>query len=278
MVPRLIRLLEKTHKESEFFGRPFNVYPELLVYYGLSLANLGKFKEGEVYCEKALNFAHRMNHLSTLGIIDFFYSWLFVVKGDGENIVRHARNSIKYLEEGGFPLVLPTAWYMLGKGYYYLGDFENALTHVQKGLKMQKDLGFLYRRSTLYYGMSMIHLDLGDFKNAQNCAEKALNLAQENHEEYVEGISWTLLGRVLGKKEHAQIDRAEEYILKGIKVLVELKLKPYVSRGYFCLGEFYADMGREEEALEYLKKAEDNFKEMGMDYYMNRTRRILDRL
>jgi hypothetical protein len=27
-----------------------------------------------------------------------------------------------------------------------------------------------------------------------------------------------------------------------------------------------------------LKKAEDNFKEMGMDYYMNRTRRILDRV
>jgi tetratricopeptide (TPR) repeat protein len=124
----------------------------------------------------------------------------------------------------------------------------------------------------------MIHLGLGELKSAQNCAEKALDLAQKNHEKCVEGFSWSLMGRILGKKEHPHIDRAEEHILKGIKILEELKLKPFVSIGYFYLGELYADTGNQHQALNHLKKAEEMFREMGMDYWLGKTKEVMDKL
>jgi tetratricopeptide (TPR) repeat protein len=195
--------------------------------------------------------------------------------GDGENLIKHSKNCIKYCEEGEVPIFLPWAWSLLGMGHYYLGEFETALKHVQKGLKMQKDMGISMNMSLQNYNMGMIHLGLGELKSAQSCAEKALDLSQENHEKYVEGISWTLLGRVIGKKKHPQIDRAEEHILKGIKILDELKVKPLVSVGYFYLGELYTDTGKQDKALNYLKKADEMYQEMDMDYYLTKTQEVL---
>ena len=278
MAFRVISLLEKTHKESEFFGRPFNVYPELHGHCGYSLARLGKFSEGEALCEKGLRFAQGMNHFGTLGVVELLYSWLFVVKGDGENAINHSKNCIKYFEEGDVPVILPWAWSLLGTGHYYSGEFETALKHVQKGLKMQKDVGITMFLSWVYHYMGMIHLGLGEFKSAQHCAEKSLNLAQENHEKHIEGMSWISLGRIVGKKEPPKIERAEEYILKGIKILDELKLKPLYAPGYHFLGELHADVGKHDKALENLKKAEGMFKEMGMDYYLTKTLEALGRL
>ena len=71
---------------------------------------------------------------------------------------------------------------------------------------------------------------------------------------------------------------AEEYILKGIKILEELKLQPYVSTGCLFLGELYADVGQREKALENLKTAEVMFQEMGMDYYLAKTKKVLERV
>jgi hypothetical protein len=43
------------------------------------------------------------------------------------------------------------------------------------------------------------------------------------------------------------------------------------------LGEFYLDTSQKEKAKENLKKAEALFQEMGMDYWLDRTRKLLER-
>jgi tetratricopeptide (TPR) repeat protein len=109
-------------------------------------------------------------------------------------------------------------------------------------------------------------------------AEQALNLAQTNHEKLSEGMSWLCLGRIIGKTEKSQIDKAEECILKGMKILDDLKIKPNYASGYLSLGELYANAGQKEKALENLKKAESMYQEMGMDYYLARTKKLLETL
>jgi hypothetical protein len=44
------------------------------------------------------------------------------------------------------------------------------------------------------------------------------------------------------------------------------------------LGEFYLDTGEKQKAMENLKEAEAMFQEMGMDYWLDRTRTLLERL
>jgi len=76
--------------------------------------------------------------------------------------------------------------------------------------------------------------------------------------------------------EESQIDKAEEYILQGMKVLDDLETKPAYAVGCLTLGELYLDARRKEKALENLKKAETMFQEMGMDYYTVRTKKLLE--
>jgi tetratricopeptide (TPR) repeat protein len=198
--------------------------------------------------------------------------------GDGENLIRHSKNFIEYCEKGDVPLLLYFAWTDLSMGHYYLDEFETALKYVQKGLEIQKEMGFTYFMSFINFCVGLIHLDLGELENAEKCTEKAMKLAQENHEKNSEGMSWALLGRILGKKEPEEIERAEEHILKGIQILEELKAKPAIFQGYFYLGELYADAGKKDEAMNHLKKAEKMFQEMGMDYYLAKTKEVLGRV
>jgi len=46
---------------------------------------------------------------------------------------------------------------------------------------------------------------------------------------------------------------------------------PSFSRGFFYLGELFANTNRREKAIESLKKAEVEFTDMGMDYWKGRT-------
>ena len=95
--------------------------------------------------------------------------------------------------------------------------------------------------------------------------------SQKNNEKHIEGASWIWLGRMLGKTEPSQADKAEECILKGIKILEELQIKPWSTQGYLYLGEFYCDSGQSEKALENLKTVKGMFREMGMDYWLGKT-------
>ncbi|MDY6843920.1 MAG: adenylate/guanylate cyclase domain-containing protein, partial [Thermodesulfobacteriota bacterium] len=278
MIPNVLPLLEKTHRESEFFGRPFNLYCALNSYYGYSMGILGNFEEGKVLCEKAFRFAQNINHLHSLGWTEFFYGLLFNTMGDGERAVEHLKNSIIYCEEGQSVLILGHVWTALGYGYYLIGESEVARKHMERGLKMQIDAGLPYSLSVHYCYLSMIYLDSGDMKNALRTIEEAVTLSQKNNEKSVEGQSRIRLGRIMGKVNSTQTKKAEKQILQGISILNELKIASLCSRGFLALGELYADNGQKKKGLENLIKAQGMFQEMNMDYWLNITQGILERL
>ena len=64
-------------------------------------------------------------------------------------------------------------------------------------------------------------------------------------------------------------------ILKGMEIADELKTRPAHAEGHLSLGELYAGSSQKEKALEHLTKAETMFQEMGMDYWLAETRKVL---
>jgi tetratricopeptide (TPR) repeat protein len=278
VAPMIIDLLEKTHRESDFFDAPFNTYSLLCSYYGLSLAMLGNFEKGTAYIERGLRAILEISHLASLGVAEAMYGMLFIAKGDGASAIEHFQKSIRYFEEGKTVLIFSVIWTGLGSGYYYLGDFEPARKHIEKGLDITIQGGSEWWSSFHYLYLSKTHFELGDQKTSRNFIEDALKLSQKKSEKHFEGASWTWLGRILGKTDPSKSDKAEECILKGISILDEMKIKPWRSEGHFYLGELYADIGKREKALENLNKAEGHFKEMGMDYWLAKTQKVLGRL
>ncbi|MCG6536004.1 MAG: hypothetical protein L7F78_15195 [Syntrophales bacterium LBB04] len=119
---------------------------------------------------------------------------------------------------------------------------------------------------------------MGDLEKAQAAMEEALRLSRKNKEKANEGYSLIGLGRVLGKREPQQRTKAEEFFSQGLTILNDLEMKPVGAQGRLFLGEFYLDVGQKEKALENLKKAKTMSLEMGMDYWLERTREMWGKL
>jgi tetratricopeptide (TPR) repeat protein len=278
IAPDVLYLLEEKEKYFDFCSRAIAIYPALCAVYGTALGELGNFKKGEVFCEKGLHTSAQIGELRTLANTELWSGYFYLVKGDGELAVEHFKNCIKYSEETKWYLITGHAFGGLGYGYYLLEDLENAKRNIEKGIKILQDIGLRSQLSLHYWFLSIPLFDLGKYEKAMASTNEALILAQENNERFYEGSSMIWLGRILGKTDPNQFDKAEESILKGINILEELRLKPWSSVGYLYLGEFYSDIGQKEKALENLKKAERMFQEMGMDYWLAKTQEVLNRL
>ena len=271
---KVIYMLEKTQRESEFFGRTFNVYSELNILYGFNLALLGKFDAAKTTCNKGLSFARNLNHLPSMAE-EIILGGIYVIQGDGKNAIKHIEIGKKYSEQAGLDFILPLTFTNLGEAYYYIGDLSKARSYVENGLKIQEEMRIQMGFFNDYFVLCMIDLDLGEYKHAQRLAETALNQIKKTNIKGHEGIMWALTGRILGKKDPPEFDKGEQYIHKGIQILTKKEFKPWASQGYLYLGDLYNDMGRRDEALQHLRKAEEMFQEMGMDYWLNRTKEIL---
>ena len=277
LAPKIIFLLEESKKGHESFGTDLNAYSGIHGYYAVSKAWLGYFQEGEVLINKALRFSAKINDIPSIGWLQFIYGQMLVVKGDGIRAIEHFQNSISQFEETKFFSALGQAWTMLGWGYYLMNELDTALEHIEKGLEIQKGSQIGWWLPLPYWLLSLIHCDLGDINRATVNVEKALKLSQKNHEKIMEGLSWSGLGRLLSRNDPLD-NKAKDYILKGIQVLDELTLRPASFLGYLFLGELCIDTGRKKMAMESLSKAERMFREMGMDYWLYRTQKVLARL
>ena len=278
LAPSVIALFEKTQRERETFGRGWNLYSPLLALYGYATGLLGSFDEGQALLDKALRFALAINDLVSICFVELFFGTMLGVKGDGENTVEHAQNAVRYGDEAQVVTLSTPGLITAGWGYYYQGDLKTAAMHLEKALERQREAGFSVARSSIYGGLAEVHLDSGDLEKARTFAGEALELAQNAYERSNEAGAMVRLGWILGKMGPSQSEKAEEYILEGIRISDELQLKPSSARGHFHLGELYADTGQTKKALETLKKAEDAFQEMGMDYFLRRTQEVLERI
>jgi class 3 adenylate cyclase/tetratricopeptide (TPR) repeat protein len=276
ITPRILASLEKTQGQGELFGMPVDLRSSLYANYGHGLGYVGEFAKGEQACKKALSLAQEADNVYSIAIAEFLYGCLFSPKGDGGNSAKHMETSIGYLEKLKAVFFLPLAWCLIGEGYRLMGDPGKALGFAEKGLNMKMHIGAPGWLSLHHWVLSLVHFDLGNLNEARVHAEQALNLGQTNHEKYGEGVSWLQLGRTIGKMEESRIDKAEEYILRGMKILDELETKPAYAVGCLNLGELYADAGQKEKAIENLKRAEVMFQEMGMDYWLARTKKLLE--
>jgi tetratricopeptide (TPR) repeat protein len=239
---------------------------------------LGKIEMGENLCRKAISFACEVGHLFSIGVAEMLYGFSAAWIGKGEKAVEHLQRSIENFKKSQETLFSPTVWSHIGLAYYLIGNIPKALEYTEKGLKMQVASGLPIWVSFSHVGLSMVHLELNDLTKALFHAEEAINYAKKNKERHWESLSLWQLGMVGWKNQKIKIDEAEQHIRQGIRIVNELGMKPFEMIGYLYLGELFTDANEREKALEILKRAEKAFQEMGMDYWLARTHKILSKL
>jgi tetratricopeptide (TPR) repeat protein len=262
----LIDLLEKNNRQNDYFDMPFNIYPHLLIRYGNSLLHTGYLDKELCFLEKGVIWADKNNDKVSTGLGHLYFSQLYIYKGYGNKAIEYSQKGLKYFEEANYPFLAAFSGYYSAAGCHLLGDLETALKYVEKGYDMQKKISVNYAVPWYPNLLVKLHMDSGSIIVSQRYAEESFELSLKGNNRFAEGYSRYLLGRILGKIDVSKVNEAERNIIQGIMLNEELKLRPFMSEGHLYLGELYADIGEHEKALEWLKKAESQFKDMGMEY------------
>ena len=276
--PRIIRQVEETHREYEDFGTPANLYATLQCQCGSSLMALGRIEMGEDLCKKAISFACEVGHLFSIGVAEMLYGFSAAWIGKGEKALEHLQRSVENFERSQGTLFAPGVWSHIGLAHYFIGNIPKALEYLEKALKMQVASGLPFWMPFHHVGLSIVHLELNDLTKALFHAEEAINYAKKNKERHWEALSLLQLGMVGWKSQKIKIDEAEQHIRQGIRIVNELGMKPFEMVGYLYLGELFTYVNEREKALEILKRTEKAFQEMGMDYWLSRTRKVLAKM
>jgi tetratricopeptide (TPR) repeat protein len=278
---RAIHLLEEHHLEKDFFGMGLSVYSAICAYYGVSLGWMGRFKEGTDVLEKGFQNACEVNDKYVMGLTQLFQSVVTYSAGYGDSTIAYAQEALKLYEEAEIFMARETVWQMLDGGYYLRGEYDRAIVAGEKSLKLAKEFGLPFIVSWSYWFLAMALRAAVDLRRARECAEEALRISQGCNSKHCEGMARILLGCMVEEMTPVIIEEAQHQIRHGISIVEGLKLKPLSAIGYLHLGEFFANTGRKEEALESLKKAESLYLEMAVtpqSYWLKRTQEALAKL
>ncbi|OPX97531.1 MAG: Adenylate cyclase 2 [Syntrophorhabdus sp. PtaB.Bin006] len=273
MAPGIRSRLEQSGKESESFGRGYNLYSAFAAFQGFSTAYLGEYEKGRLILENGLDFARKIGNLYSLGLIEVFYGYSWCHQGDGEKALPHFEKSISYLEKGQIFVLLGLAWTGVGWAYYFMGKPDTALPYIEKGLEIHSQANVTYNLSVHYWFLSEVYCDLGNREKARSCVDEALRLAEMNHEIYYVGLANVTLGQILGK-EGLKVHEAEEAIRRGIGILEDLRVEPQVGIGHLRLAELLATLNKSEQASASFRKAETIFEKMNMNNWLAKSEAI----
>jgi len=250
------------------------------------------------YGEKGYWQAEKVEDLDSMVQASSYLLPVYLMRGQMFKLMRVASKAIPLMEETQRQkdfFNLPYIPYaqccsQLGMALAYLGNFDEGRMYCEKGLSEATETGDLYTLGLTAYFFGWFWLLKGDGKKAIEHVKNSIQSFEAADYPMMLGLSWSLLGYgyyYLGDLETArkhcqkgleihpeQIRRAEELILKGMEIMRELDLKPYLALGYSWLGECFENAGQKDKAVENLKTAEEMFKEMGTYYYLARTHAI----
>lgn len=255
-----------------------NPYSFLCMHCAMAMAASGHFGQGRVFAQKALRNAMALNDLLGLGTAEMANGLVSSFQGDWKSSLEHLRKSAEYCDAAKFLIVSALVRCAIGLAWCMLGEPGTARDHVKTAMELHRGSGVEMHLAASYHFAAFVHSELGDRESARDLVQEGLRLSQKNNEKAIEGRSMVLLGTILGLGGASETDEAAEVILNGIEILKELGARAFYSLGYLFLGEVYLNAGRSDRARENLMKADGMFQEMGMAYWLTRTRGILSRM
>ncbi len=278
---RAVQLIEKHHLEKEFFGMGFSAYTQICGYYGHFVGWAGRVEEGISIIEKGFRMASEVNDKFGMGMAQVLFSSVTHASGYGQRTITHAREAVKIIEEAEISIILDGGYLELGGGYFLCGENDKAIEIGEKALKLSQESGIPFTESWDYCYLAIDFKSDGNLARARECAKEALRISQDCNNKNCEGLAWVLLGCLMEEMTPAAIEEALNQMRQGISILEDCKLKLWSPVGYLYLGEFLANTGKKEEAIESLKKAEALYQEMDItseSYWLTRTKDAIARL
>jgi tetratricopeptide (TPR) repeat protein len=239
-------------------------------------AYLGKFREGIALGVEGVEIADSGGSAFSQMYIALWLAWLHAWRGDFGLARPMSDRALRLTEGHGLPGALP--WAMATHGWIVcgVGRADEGISLMERALELAESRRLMFWFTNWVAQLSEGHLLSGDLDRSRETAMRALSLARDRTEPGMESWVYCLLGDI-ACAAGTDADTAEQSYRDAMSLAQPLGLRPLIARGYLGLGKLSRRTGKSEQAREHLTTARTMYREMSMNYWIERVEAELER-
>jgi predicted ATPase len=195
------------------------------LYDGMALWLLGYPDQALRICAEARRYADASQHPFSEAMARTISLRMHQFRGEAAVVEREADAAIALCEEHGFVHYLAMALILRGWASAQQGEFEKGIAEIQNGLEKVRTTGALLFESYALGLLADVCIKNERYEQAFSFLDQAkLRLDEENSERFYEAEIYRLLGETY-LRSRRDLDQAERYLCKGLRVVREQKAK-----------------------------------------------------
>src|SRR5438093_112642 len=278
LLQSVVALLESNPK-AERFGTPFFLSVGSRSWLGRCLGEMGQFSEGEGVALEGLRRAEDLDHPLSVVIACFGLGRVYLLQGVLPKALATLERGLQLARSLAFDASLPRTDAQLGHAYTLAGRPADGIPLLEECVRIQTSRNRLQELALPLTWLAGAYLRSGRSKeDTMAAAGDALRLARERGERGNEGWVMWVLGEITCHRAPGDVGEAEAHYLEAGARGTELGMRPLVAHCRFGLGKLYRRAGKREPAREHLATATTAFREMGMQFWLEKAETELKEL
>jgi tetratricopeptide (TPR) repeat protein len=235
-----------------------------------ALAELGEFDEGRDHGRDAVRLAEGLDHLFSLIWACLNLGHLEGLRGEFGRATMLLERAAGLSREWSMAYLTPIAMAALGHVYARSGRVGEGISWLQQALAAYASAGIGYLQSMSIVQLGDAYLLGGRLKEAATCGADAVVLARQRGERGHEAWAYCLLGETASHSDRPDVAAAEAHLASSKALASELGMRPLIARCCLLLGRLHAGAGDRRVASEHLTTAVSLFREMGMQFWLDK--------
>jgi tetratricopeptide (TPR) repeat protein len=244
----------------------------------LCFAELGEFDQALLHAERGVKFAQTLDNLYVRAIADACLGFVHLRKGNLQKALHLAQRWLQTYAAADVPFPQLVMAATLGEVFSVSGQLDDALALFERAWQ------FAESKSLLGWGQRVLALladaygRAGRNQEALTNGQRALHLARQIGQQGVEARTLYLVGNIHGIGTSANTNHARESYQQALLLARDWAMPPLEAQCNFALGELADRMGDDEVAQEHFDKAVTMFREMGMQFWLEKAESALKAL
>lgn len=264
-----LALIHDEKHRYERFGTAYILSVISEVWMVQCLAELGAFPESLVHAQRGIRIAEEANHVNSLAYAYCSLGILRLFKGDLEQAIVALEKSRKICEDSDIKVLLTHIWSHLGLAYALSGRIGEALPLLEMSDAQSALMGRKAGQSLRTSWHGQVRLLSGQIDRAKDFATQAMELAVQAKERGNQAWALKLLGDIT-VFEKVGPKGPEQYYDQAIALADELEMKPLKAHCHLGLGTVWLKEREEKRAQIDLSAAVGLYRQMDMDFWLNR--------
>lgn len=232
--------------------------PDLCSIYAWTVTFAGDWKQAFEYLSAAEAAASSLGEAKRIQLDSYVAAhraYLLFFQGEYRQTIQYARQALANLPEHEDALRARTAIF-LGNGLRYAGEFQAALEAHALAAAASQRAGNIYTTCMNFVSLAELHTERGQLRQAMDTYSQALEFARDYAgcpDIPFTGFAYFGMGRIY--REWNQLEKAAEFIHKGVDLCREWRQADVLAIGLMELAFFYQDLGEYDQAQNALEEA-----------------------